>query len=211
MIKPRRFFAILSNLAKHLPKGFFDYFYFPFDHNQPLPVHSLDECFRPVIHFLNQSNIEYFVTDGSLLGLYRDSRLIPHDNDFDIALISAKPLFSIIRYCFKSGWLPGRILFSLKTFRLVQLVFYKKEAVLDFCVWTKRAECMQLSVPEVRGVRSQPAYFYSHTSLYNTDKLSFKTHPDPEEWLKLHYGSTWNIPKDHKGDWREDTTDIIEY
>ena len=210
MILAKRLLSIPLTFLKHLRLGFLDYFYFPFDHNQPLPKTSLRSCYLPVINFLNKTDIQYFVTDGSLLGLFRDSCLIPHDNDFDIALNDHDSIFKIGMYCITHGWIPGRVLFSLKTFRFVQVIFFKNKSILDFCIWTKNHDHMQLSVPEVRGLRSQPSYYYSHCYFYNVEDIKFKTHPDPQSWLELHYGSTWDIPKHYKGDWREDTSDIVE-
>lgn len=51
---------------------------------------KIDENFREVITLLNNSNLNYWLCHGTLLGVIRDQCLIPWDHDVDIAMW-AKP------------------------------------------------------------------------------------------------------------------------
>ena len=107
----------------------------PFDANKPLPkdsIHLLNE----IVDILEKLKINYFLTDGTILGLYREQKFIEHDNDIDIALIDNKKIFSLYIKLLKSGWIPMRI--TIKNFHVYQLIFHKREIVLDFCNWKKR-------------------------------------------------------------------------
>lgn len=43
-----------------------------------------------VINILNEFNILWYIEGGTLLGAYRNNKLIPHDDDFDIVLLYDK-------------------------------------------------------------------------------------------------------------------------
>ena len=207
----KQFLRAIKSFLLSLHKGYIDFFYFPFNPNNPLPDDAFTEHFLPVISILNRLKSRYFVTDGTLLGLYRDQKLIAHDNDIDIAIASTAHLASLIFHLTLDGWRPGRILFSLREFRLVQLVFHRKECVLDFCIWKLQQHHAVLSVPEVAGIRVQNSYYYHSESYLTLHNFTFSTHPDPEQWILEHYGEDWCIPKTAKGDWRDDTHDIAQH
>ena len=38
-------------------------------------------------HVLNELNKPWFIENGTLLGAYRNEKFIPHDDDFDIAIL----------------------------------------------------------------------------------------------------------------------------
>ena len=80
--------------------------------------------------------IKYYLTDGTILGLYREQKFIEHDNDIDIALIDNKKILTLYIKLINSGWLPMRIL--IKNLHVYQLIFHKNEIVLDFYNWKKR-------------------------------------------------------------------------
>ena len=45
------------------------------------------KCFKVTVNFLETLGVPYFVTDGTLLAIYRDGgKMIPHDNDTDLAI-----------------------------------------------------------------------------------------------------------------------------
>ena len=163
--------------------------------------------FSEAVSILNKLKISYFITDGTILGLYRDKKFIPHDNDIDLALIDNKKLFTLFFSFLKKGWLPMRIL--LKDFHIYQLIFHKNKVIIDFCNWKKDSGKIKFLCPEVKGLRQQDIKFYTPT-LFHFHGKNYLTHSNLEEWLEIHYGSDWRLPKRYKGDWMMDTKDIIE-
>jgi phosphorylcholine metabolism protein LicD len=54
-----------------------------------------------IIKILNEYNIGWYIEGGTLLGAYRNNKLIPHDDDFDIALLYDKNAIDSIQQDFK--------------------------------------------------------------------------------------------------------------
>ena len=200
-------YFLFKNFFKSLNKFYFDLFFPPFDPNKPMPkdaIYSLNE----VVKILNKLKITYFITDGTILGLYRDKELIQHDNDLDLALIDNENLFKLFFSFLKNGWIPMRIL--LKDFHIYQLIFHKNKVIVDFCNWKKECGNIKFLCPEVKGLRQQDIKFYNPT-FYSLNGKNYLTHSNLEEWLEIHYGNDWRMPKKHKGNWIMDTKDIINY
>ena len=199
-------FFLIKNFFFAFKKLYFDIFYVPFDINQPLPKKSLNYLYD-LFSKLDHLKINYYVTDGTILGIYRDNKLIPHDTDIDIALIDNKKLFNLFCSMIKSGWIPMRIL--IKDFHIYQLIFYKDRVVLDFCNWKRKLDKIIFLAPEVDGIRLQDIKYYKPT-IFSLNGHNYLSHSKIDEWLEIHYGKDWKIPKSSKGDWREDTKDIIK-
>jgi len=198
-------FFLLKNFFLSLSKFYLDFFFTPFNPNKPMPndaIYLLNE----VVSILNSLKISYFITDGTILGLYRDKKLIPHDNDLDFALIDNKKLFKLFFSFIRNGWIPMRIL--LKEFHIYQLIFHKNQVIVDFCNWKKDCDNIKFLCPEVNGFRQQDIKFYNPT-FYCLNGNNYLTHSNLEEWLEIHYGSDWRSPKRYKGNWMMDTKDII--
>ncbi len=202
----RTLFFFIKNFFISLKKGYLDLFIVRFDPNLPLPENSIEELFK-LIKVLNKLKINYFVTDGTILGLYRDNKFISHDNDIDIALIDNKRILKLFFTLVKSGWKPMRIL--IKELHVYQLIFHKRRVIIDFCNWKKDGQNIVFNAPEIKGYRSQNLKFYSPTKYKLEDGRSYISHSLMREWLKIRYGDTWHIPKSSKSDWMEETKDII--
>ena len=50
----------------------------------------IDSNFKSTIEILNKNKIDYWICHGTLLGIVRDNKLIPWDNDVDIAFFENK-------------------------------------------------------------------------------------------------------------------------
>tara|TARA_Y100000589_G_scaffold310689_1_gene329308 strand:+ start:8569 stop:9288 length:720 start_codon:yes stop_codon:yes gene_type:complete len=69
--------------------------------------HSKDEAFAKILNLLNSINIDYFISGGTLLGIYRDGKLIEWDDDIDIDVLSysyRKNIKKIIDFAHKNGY-----------------------------------------------------------------------------------------------------------
>ena len=48
-----------------------------------------EKALSTIIRFLNINQVDYFISGGTLLGLYRDGKLIDWDDDIDIDIFSS--------------------------------------------------------------------------------------------------------------------------
>jgi hypothetical protein len=203
-----RILKLIKATFSNIGRGYIDFFYFPFNIHRPLPPDSLFYL-RSIVSWLNSKAIRYFLTDGTVLGLIRDQRLIPHDTDLDISITSTLDLSKISLYLLFSGWRPGRVvMYFLKP---QQVTFYNQGIVLDFTLWrpcSANPEYFIHSVPEVNGPSMQLASFYSHQQFYCVSGFSFASHPQIIDWFETRYGPDWNVPSSSKGDWISETFDI---
>ena len=198
-------YFLFKNFFKSLNKLYFDLFFPPFDPNKPMPKNGIF-ALNDVVKILNKLKISYFITDGTILGLYRDKTLIAHDNDIDIALIDNTKLLKFFFNLIKSGWIPMRLL--IKDFHIYQLIFHKDKIILDFLNWKRSENKVFFLCPEVNGIRRQDMKFYNPT-IFEINNMRYYSHSNLEEWLEIHYGGNWHIPKNFKSDWREETKDIM--
>lgn len=188
-------------------RGFSDFFTFPFDVSLPMPAHS-KAALNSIIQFLDSNSIDYWVADGTLLGIYRDHELIRHDTDLDFYLKDANSVKQITEFLISHDFKIGRVM--KKWGRIFQLSFYdERKLIIDFCIWYSSSNGYRYWVaPEIKGKRLQPEKFFVGTNRIHWDGTSFKTFSNIEEWLSLVYGNTWMVAETVKLDWRESVQDL---
>lgn len=189
-------------------RGFEDYFNFPFDVNLPLNQHA-NKVFLESCNILDGLGCNYFVCDGTILGIYRDHKFIAHDNDIDVAIFGAFDINKIINEFLAKNYKVGRIV-KYKN-KIQQLIFYSNTNVIfDICFWYDGGDgYVYHFVPEVKNGRKQKISYYEQKNMIEFLGQQFPTHFNIEDWLIEHYGEDWRVPKNEKGDWREDAKDII--
>lgn len=101
---------------------------------------QIDKNFKEIIKLLNNSNINYWLCHGTLLGIIRDNELIPWDHDIDIAVWKQtglkekfKKMMKENDYQLKSKYLidDDLLTFIKKGGREVDINFYEKENSAD--------------------------------------------------------------------------------
>lgn len=190
-------------------RGYNDFYKFPFDISLPLNEYAesvLDEGGE----ILASLGISYYVCDGTILGMVRDNRFIPHDNDIDVAVSERVDLRKLIAAFENKKYTVGRKVFYKG--EIQQLIFYSKENVIfDICFWRPKVDgyCYHY-VPEVPKGRRQPSEYFTIPGYVEFRGRNYPTHPNIEKWLEEHYGGDWRIPKQVKGDWRLDVKDIVQ-
>ena len=196
------FYKILN-----LIRGFRDDFSFPFDVSLPLPTHA-KTIFSSVIHFLDTERIEYFVADGTLLGIYRDYQLIEHDTDLDFYLKDDLSVQKITHFFESQGFHVGRVM--KRWSRIFQISFYDdKKLIVDFCIWYPGSDGNRFWVaPEIHERRIQSESYFESAIRINWEGISFRTFPNVEDWLTLVYGENWSVPETVKSDWRKSVQDF---
>ncbi len=168
-----------------------------------------EKMLRDVAEILEKSNIPYVLEAGTLLGIVREDRLLPWDNDVDITITRehAKKLLSI-RWKF---WLKGyrtrvrvfekdtgpvkkgtpRIL-KIQTrkfllFRDVSMMdIFIKDLMQDEYFWT-------VGVQEP-VLKAAPKRFYDEHTTYPFRGKQFSVPQDYIGYLEYHYGD-WKTPR----------------
>jgi hypothetical protein len=189
-----------------LGKKYIEYHHFPFDSLQPMPAGAF-ERFKEVIEFLEKSNINYRIADGTALGLYRDGNFIAHDSDLDFEILdlpSEKAFTKSFQRNF--GCTLGRCVFYKG--EIQQLVFYtSNDLIIDFVFWTTEGDNV-FNYAERGFVRSQPLKYFSQKDYINFKGIEIPLPGNVDEFLEFRYGKDWRIPKTYKGDWKEECGDI---
>lgn len=179
-----------------------DYLSFPFDITKPMPECRYD-VMKEGCQILDGLNISYVLSDGTLLGLYRDGELIPHDTDIDVAVVLPTDTGSIIREFIKHDFSIGRFVLAYGQVR--QIVFYKNETLFDIIFYQKVGDKV-LAFNEKDFYFMHNANHYKNTSKLNCNGYAFSIPNDTEGWLAYVYGNDWKQPKPKPKNWREDVS-----
>jgi len=168
--------------------------------------HSL-ETFARGIYLLQTLGIHYWIDAGTLLGLYRDGQLIPHDSDIDVSTDQKEKALEIETAFVRNGFnLIRRVTDGNETVQLAfedveycrvifDIEFYKK--VGD--EWLRDSESGTLVLPDKFYKAMAPRQF----------KLGVFNCPEPiEEYLELRYGNGWKVPYEVKTPWQDYTFNL---
>ena len=188
-------------------RGFEDYFYFPFDITKPMPSSSQEELVE-LVNFFNSRKMNYFLAEGSLLGIVRDGKLIDHDTDLDFYFTDSESIGHIHAYLSERGYTVGRILKHNQL--LFQTTYFNKDGLLiDFLFWNRTSDGNFVWIgPEIKGRRVQNASYFDTPTHITWNGLSIRTFGEYESWLKLVYGDSWRIPEKQKTDWTKTIGDL---
>jgi phosphorylcholine metabolism protein LicD len=150
---------------------------------------QLDRIFR-------ENNTEYWLSCGTLLGLYRDGDFIGHDNDTDVCIninsLNKKLLTDIEKNGFKIGNIFGRledgfeIALNKNGVKTDLFFFYKKENYWYHSVYSNFTQIDSL----------KHDYVFKPFNLKETKFLGHKfiTPDDIELVIIQQYGDNWRIP-----------------
>ena len=135
--KKTKFF--LQRLAK---KKYVVYHLFPFN---TLKVTLKDEDveeLHQICEMMDRHGINYRLTDGLALGLYREHHFIRHDNDFDFDLIDFDSIEVLKEEMKQRGYKVGRVVYYLG--QIQQIVFYNKNRlIVDFSIWYREGAAIK--------------------------------------------------------------------
>lgn len=162
---------------------------------------------RDVCRILDENEITYNVDNGTLLGIIRENRLIPWDNDVDVSIhVDNLDKLLKIRYKF---WLAGyrtRIRkakiglphFPKGTVRMIKIqarwLIFKRFSLLD--IYPKRESKGYYYWTE--GIKKPvlkraPSHFYENLVRHDFEGYSYLIPQDYEDYLAYRYGD-WRIP-----------------
>ena len=162
---------------------------------------------KDLCRILDKSKIPYALDAGTLLGIIRENRLLPWDNDLDIA-ITDDYLDKLISVNWKI-WLAGykiRIRKSIKdmphfpagSVRLISVektrFFHRSISLLDVFVKKKVDENLfwteGIKTPVLKSV---PYRFYKNLSRIVFDGYNYSIPKEYEDYLTIRYGD-WKTP-----------------
>jgi len=174
---------------------------------------------KDVGQVLNKADIHYWLEGGTLLGVIREQRLLPWDNDMDISMFKTDQgkLFSVVLKLISKGY---RI--SIKRYRSTIGPFNKGELrmikVRNYKAFLRKGEvlCDIFLKRKVEDeyywtvgvktpvLKSTPAEYYEKVTRVPFDGMEFSVPLDYDGYLTYRYGDwrktvkTWNFKKDDR-------------
>ncbi len=164
-----------------------------------------------VSKMIEENHWECVCIEGTLLGLVRDKKLIPWDDDLDFAILKSDNFEwkTFDRIMMQNGFWKLR---NIETDGvLVAESFIKKGVLCDFCFWDNSGEtvkfqygCYQLPDEKYENGKIAPYQVWDLTipSVQGINKEIISGLPafipsNSEEILEALYGVNWKIPNDH--------------
>ena len=154
---------------------------------------------RRLIDELTSAGFRPFVVGGTLLGGVRDGRLLPHDDDADIAYLSehTNPA-DVAREAFEVGHLLARLGYEIRRHSAthMQLLFHDEQgSILHYIdVFTAffTADGHMNQPFHVRGSMQQSDMLpFSQTELAG---VAFPAPANTDRWLTINYDANWRTP-----------------
>ncbi|MBA7555345.1 hypothetical protein ES705_48005 [subsurface metagenome] len=197
-------FKIIYNVYKRLYNynfGYYGRYNIPFEFPKPMPPNSF-EVMKKGCDILNKLGIKYCISFGTLLGIYRDNRLIPHDSDLDIDAMHPVNARKIEKEFIKNGFKLGGKVVALGVVQ--KLAFYTEDEVVFDIEFYQKIGNFVYSFHEKNLYWKFPVEYYENFDQYIF--LDYMVHipHDPKRWLEYTYGKNWRIPKTSKRDFNED-------
>ncbi len=176
-----------------------------------------EKMLAKVCSFLDHHNVKYTLEGGTLLGIIRENRLLPWDNDMDLTIreedasVLLKNLWKLklsglrIRVKkFKKNVGP----FAIDELRIVKVrnfkyLFFRGDVMIDIFVKRRIEDKYFWTVGIKKPVlKSSPAEFYENLTRYTFKNQEYSVPVDYDGYLTYRYGDwhtpvkTWNFKKD---------------
>jgi lipopolysaccharide cholinephosphotransferase len=167
-----------------------------------------EKALRDVVEVLESENIPYVLEGGTLLGIIREGRLLPWDNDLDLTitrpygkkLLAARWKFWLKGYRtrirtiksdsehFKKG--DARILKIQST----RFFFIKDVSLMDIFIKDLVGDRYYWTVSEKNVLKSAPRKYYENFTQFNFNEKSYSVPAEYDAYLQSRYGD-WRTPK----------------
>ena len=176
-----------------------------------------------VCRLLDKYDIPYVLEGGTLLGIIREQRLLPWDNDVDITilekdyekLIGLRVKFWFAGYKFRPKVLDNELgPFPARTIKLIRVKtkkFYIASGIpiMDIFLKKKVGNDYFWVVGKPNPVlKSVPAEFYEKRTRFNWKGYDFQVPADYEGYLTVRYGDWKKTVKDYN--FRKDDKAIVD-
>ena len=170
-----------------------------------LKQQTYNEILRRTSRVLNILNIPFFLSSGTLLGYYREGKILDHDYDMDIGIYREDFRKEIKEEMIKEGFNNYRNLGNLEkgyemSFRLnnskigkyakIDIFVHNKERISgkNYIYWAsyKRPHYKKRIKYRVSDFNIKPVFF---------NQILVNIPVNTEKYLEEHYGLDWRIPK----------------
>ncbi len=141
-------------------------------------------------------NIPCWLTDGTLLGYFRENQILSHDEDADLGCFIEDFSPKMTEVFLENGWqikhVFGRIDLGLelsfirKGVKLDIFFFYKEGDKLWHGAWLQEKKKRRLIKYYYAPFKLKSVTFYGHSFLIPADTLKYVT---------TKYGNGWNVPQ----------------
>jgi phosphorylcholine metabolism protein LicD len=154
---------------------------------------------------LCDKQIHHWISSGTLIGLYRDKKLIPFDTDLDVnVLMDVKHPVTIKLKGFK----PVRSMFYDDL--PMQTAYIKEKVIFDiyyFYTGIQRGKAINYND---HGIIKKPMKFIEKLSTLEHENVCYPIPNHVEQFLKWRYGN-WKIPRINKQPWQQDAEHLTPY
>jgi len=165
---------------------------------------------KRVTRLLERNGIPYLLEAGTLLGVIREDRLLPWDNDLDLTITRTyekkllKHLWKLKLFGYKVrvkhytkdlGYFKEGEVRIVKVWYLNPYYFFRREILLDIFIKRKIGDEYYWTVglkPPV--LKSVPETFYDNLTNHRFRDKDFSVPEDFEGYLECHYGKNWRTP-----------------
>jgi len=178
---------------------------------------------RRVCGILDKNNIPYVLEGGTLLGIVRENRLLPWDNDLDITIIE-QDMNRVLNLRWSFWWAGYKLRlrksiekmphFSIGSVRLIKVKTKKYFlasgiGIMDIFVKKKIEDKYYWLVGKRDHVlKSVPSHFYENLTRYNFEGYDYSVPADYEDYLTYRYGDWQKTLKDY--DYKKDDNSIVD-
>jgi len=161
---------------------------------------SLNEILLDINDILDRIGIEFFLQEGTLLGLIRDKKLIYWDNDIDIGSFADASDVGLIEKIEKEfqakGWSIQRRgpfdKWGVHSYHFSIIPPKKGGLSVGFAFYKEiNGKAVPSSGP---GSKSFSMSLFRDMKTISFLNKKFKVPNPPEEYLRLNYGETWKTP-----------------
>ncbi len=173
----------------------------------PIALHML----KRVTDLFDKYGIRYTLASGTLLGIIRENRLLPWDNDIDLHVFNEDiDKFMRIRWRIWLAGFTAKVRYQHKSdppleinaVRLIkiynrQYFLFKGPVLIDCFVTTKHDGYYKYSCGGKRRytVKAIPEKYYNELGTHEFNNSTYSIPDFPKEYLEMKYGPDWQIPK----------------
>ena len=168
------------------------------------------QMLKRITKILEEREIPYILEAGTLLGVVREQRLLPWDNDVDITI--TRPHMKRLLKSLWKFWFMGYIVrikhykkdlkyFKKGEIRIIKIKhvsminFFRKDVVVDIFLKKKIGNEYYWTVGVKAPVlKSVPERFYENHTQFEFEGKKYSVPEDYIGYLECHYGKDWRIP-----------------
>ena len=168
-----------------------------------------EKMLKDVCTILHQEKVDYVLEAGTLLGIVRENRLLPWDNDLDLTvtdrfgdkLLKIRWKFwlkgyrtRIRKYKKKTGPFEKGEIRILKI-QTTKFLWFKDKSLMDIFIKRAIGDKYFWTVSDKKPVlKSTPRQFYDQQTRYEFKNYEYLVPRDYYGYLAYHYGENWRTP-----------------